>query len=91
MDAYPFDIEQVPHGPESTPGVRWPLGTRYVVTELEKCHFYQFCGVEREGLVVTLSDKKPKHGSSLEREGYWWRLCPEHYATADYLPDWPTP
>lgn len=91
MGEYPFEIDNVPQGPLLTPGVRWPLGTRYLVTEVNKCHFHQFCGVERAGLVTILSDKHPKPNSTMDREGYWWTLCPEHYASADYLPDWPSP
>lgn len=91
MSEYPFDTGQVPRGPEETPGVVFPLGTRYVMTSVARCHFYQFCGVEREGLVATLSDKAPKPASSMDRERYWWTLCPEHYAQADYLPEWPQP
>lgn len=66
-------------------------GTRYLLTDVARCHFHQHCGVERAGLVYTLSDKKPKPGSELEREIYWWLLCPSHYERADYLPDWPNP
>lgn len=91
MDDYPFDTSQIPQGTMSTPGVQWPMGTRYLVTEVRKCHFHQHCGVEGTGLVYTLSDKKPKPSSSLDREGYWWILCPEHYGRADHLPDWPNP
>ena len=91
MDEYPFDTEQVPQGPTWTQGIRWPMGTRYLLTSVNICHFHQFCGVERTGLVSTLSDKEPKPNSTMDREGYWWTLCPEHYAGANYLPDWPNP
>ena len=91
MGEYPFDLGQVPQGPVATPGVVFPLGTRYVMTEMTRCHFHQFCGVEQAGLVSTLSDKAPKPSSSLDREDYWWTLCPEHYEKADYLPEWPQP
>ena len=91
MSEYPFDISQVPQGGEDTSGINFPLGTRYLLTSLAKCHFHQFCGVEEAFLVATLSDKHPKPNSSMDREGYWWTLCPDHYERADYLPGWPAP
>ena len=91
MGEYPFDTSQVPKGLMETPGVNWPVGTRYLLESAHKCHFHQHCGVERAGLVTTKSDKQPKPNSTMDREGYWWTLCPEHYASATYLPDWPNP
>ena len=90
MGECPFDISQVPQGPDR-PGVKWPLGTRYLSTSVTRCRFHHLCGVERPGLVMVLSDKRPKPNSVKEHEDYWWTLCPEHYADAGYLPDWPNP
>lgn len=93
MGDYPFDTDQVPSGPMDTLGVKWPIGTRYLVETVSKCRFYEHCGVERAGLVTTNAEKQAKPSSSMDREGYWYTLCPEHYAKADadYLPDWPNP
>jgi hypothetical protein len=75
-----LSVRHRPCAQGATVDARREVADRHEVSResVNKCTFHQYCQVERAGLVTTKTDKEPKRGSDMDREGYWYTRSPEH-------------